>query len=82
MKMALTEGVSNPLVMLLVSLAFGGITGFMLSPSILDTMSTGSFITFLVASGMLIKPIRQVTEINSDIQKGIAAAESIFDSRR
>ncbi len=79
MKMALTEGVSNPLVMLLVSLAFGGITGFMLSPSILDTMSTGSFITFLVASGMLIKPIRQVTEINSDIQKGIAAAESIFD---
>jgi subfamily B ATP-binding cassette protein MsbA len=78
MKMALTEGVSNPLVMLLVSLAFGAITGFMLSPSILDTMSTGSFITFLVASGMLIKPIRQITEINSDIQKGIAAAESIF----
>jgi subfamily B ATP-binding cassette protein MsbA len=79
MKMALTEGVSNPLVMLLVSLAFGAITGFMLSPSILDTMSTGSFITFLVASGMLIKPIRQITEINSDIQKGIAAAESIFE---
>ena len=79
MKMALTEGVSNPLVMLLVSLAFAGVTGLMLSPSILDTMSTGSFITFLVASGMLIKPIRQVTEINSDIQKGIAAAESIFD---
>jgi subfamily B ATP-binding cassette protein MsbA len=79
MKMALTEGVSNPLVMLLVSLAFAGITGLMLSPSILETMSTGSFITFLVASGMLIKPIRQVTEINSDIQKGIAAAESIFE---
>ena len=79
MKMSLTEGVSNPLVMLLVSLAFGGITGFMLSPAILDTMTTGSFITFLVASGMLIKPIRQVTEINSDIQKGIAAAESIFE---
>ena len=79
MKMALTEGISNPLVMLLVSLAFAGITGFMLSPAILETMSTGSFITFLVASGMLIKPIRQVTEINSDIQKGIAAAESIFE---
>ena len=79
MKMSLTEGVSSPLVMLLVSSAFGGITGFMLSPSILETMSTGSFITFLVASGMLIKPIRQIAEINSDIQKGIAAAESIFE---
>jgi len=62
-----------------VSLAFAGITSFMLSPAILETMSTGSFITFLVASGMLIKPIRQITEINSDIQKGIAAAQSIFE---
>ena len=79
MKMAFTGGVSNPLVMLIVSLAFAGITAFMLSPNILSTMSTGSFITFLVASGMLIKPIRQLTEINSHIQRGIAAAQSIFE---
>ena len=79
MKMSLTEGISNPLVMLIVSLAFGAITGFMLNPAILNTMTTGSFITFLVASGMLIKPIRQLTEVNSDVQKGIAAAESIFE---
>ena len=79
MKMSLTEGISNPMVMLIVSLAFGAITGFMLNPAILETMTTGSFITFLVASGMLIKPIRQLTEVNSDVQKGIAAAESIFE---
>ncbi|MGX4675448.1 lipid A export permease/ATP-binding protein MsbA [SAR92 clade bacterium H246] len=79
MKMALTEGLSNPLVMLIVSLTFGAITGFMLNPVILETMTTGSFITFLVASGILIKPIRQLTEVNSAIQKGIAAAESIFE---
>jgi subfamily B ATP-binding cassette protein MsbA len=79
MKMSLTEGISNPMVMLIVSLAFGAITGFMLNPAILDTMTTGSFITFLVASGMLIKPIRQLTEVNSDVQNGIAAAESIFE---
>jgi subfamily B ATP-binding cassette protein MsbA len=79
MKMALTEGLSNPLVMLIVSMAFAAITAFMLSPSILGSMSTGSFIAFLVASGMLIKPIRQLTEINSAIQRGIAASQSIFD---
>ena len=50
----------------------------MLNPFILNTMTTGSFITFIVASGVLIKPIRQLTEVNSDIQKGIAASESIF----
>ena len=79
MKMALTEGLSNPLVMLIVSLAFAAITAFMLSPSILSSMTTGNFIAFLVASGMLIKPIRQLTEINSSIQKGIAASQSIFE---
>lgn len=79
MKMALTEGLSNPLVMLLVSLAFAAITSFMLNPALLLAMTTGDFIKFLVASGMLIKPIRQLTEINSAIQRGIAAAETIFE---
>ena len=50
----------------------------MLNPFILDTMSTGSFVAFIMASGVLIKPIRQLTEVNSDIQKGIAASESIL----
>ena len=79
MKMAFTEGLSNPLVMLIVSIAFAAVTAFMLSPSILSSMTAGSFITFLVASGMLVKPIRQLTEINSAIQRGIAAAQSIFE---
>ena len=46
MKMAFTEGLSNPLVMLIVSIAFAAITAFMLSPSILSSMTAGSFITF------------------------------------
>ena len=79
MKMAFTGALSNPLIILIVSFAFAGVTGFMLNPIILNTMTTGSFIAFIVASGVLIKPIRQLTEVNSDIQRGIAAAESIFD---
>lgn len=79
MKMAFTEGVSNPLVMVIVSMAFAAITAVMLSPGILASMTTGSFITFLVASGMLVKPIRQLTEVNSAIQRGIAASQSIFE---
>jgi len=78
MKMAFTGALSNPLIILIVSFAFAGITGFMLNPVILNTMTTGSFITFIVASGVLIKPIRQLAEVNSDIQRGIAASESIF----
>lgn len=79
MKMVLAEGISNPLVMIIVSVAFAAITAVMLNPEVLGKMTTGSFITFLVASGMLVKPIRQLTEINSAIQKGIAASQSIFE---
>ena len=78
MKMAFTSALSNPLIIFIVSIAFAGVTGFMLNPYILNTLTAGSFIAFIVASGVLIKPIRQLTEINSDIQRGIAAAESIF----
>ncbi|MDG0970027.1 MAG: lipid A export permease/ATP-binding protein MsbA [Porticoccaceae bacterium] len=79
MKMAFAGALSNPLIILIVSFAFAGVTGFMLNPIILETMTTGGFITFIVASGVLIKPIRQLTEVNSDIQRGIAASESIFE---
>ena len=79
MKMAFTGALSNPLIILIVSFDFAGVTGFMLNPIILNTMTTGSFIAFIVASGVLIKPIRQLTEVNSDIQRGIASAESIFE---
>ncbi len=58
MKMALAEGVSNPVVMLLVSSAFGVIIAVMLHPSMLREMTAGNFFSFLIASGMLIKPIR------------------------
>ena len=79
MKMAFAGALSNPLIILIVSFAFAGVTGFMLNPIILETMTTGGFITFIVAAGVLIKPIRQLTEVNSDIQRGIAASESIFE---
>jgi len=79
MKMALAEGVSNPTVMLLVSTAFGAIIAIMLHPSMLREMTAGNFFSFLIASGMLIKPIRALTEVNSVVQRGIAAADSIFD---
>ena len=78
MKMAFTNALCNPMIIFIVSLAFAGVIGFMLNPIVLETMTTGTFLVFLVGSGVLIKPIRQLTEINSDIQKGIAAAESIF----
>ena len=41
--------------------------------------TTGDLVSYLTAAGLLPKPIRQLSEVNSTIQKGIAAAENIFE---
>ena len=40
--------------------------------------SAGDLVAYLTAAGMLPKPIRQISEVSATIQKGLAAAESIF----
>ena len=41
--------------------------------------SPGGFISFITAMLLLIAPLKQLTTINSTLQKGLAAAESVFD---
>lgn len=41
--------------------------------------SAGALIAYVSAAAMLPKPLRQLSELNSMIQKGVAAAESVFD---
>lgn len=41
--------------------------------------TAGDLVAYVTAAGLLAKPVRQLTEINSNIQKGIAAAASIFE---
>ena len=40
--------------------------------------SAGDLVAYITAAGLLPKPIRQLSEISSTIQKGLAGAESIF----
>jgi subfamily B ATP-binding cassette protein MsbA len=40
--------------------------------------SAGDLVAYITAAGMLPKPIRQLSEVSSTIQKGLAGAESIF----
>ena len=78
MKLALAESISTPLVQMIVAVAMASLIHLALHPSIIDTMSAGQFIAFITASGMLTKPLRSMTEVNSILQQGIAASQSIF----
>lgn len=41
--------------------------------------SAGDLVAYITMAGLLPKPIRQLSEVSSTIQKGLAAADSIFD---
>ncbi|MEX1197086.1 MAG: lipid A export permease/ATP-binding protein MsbA [Pseudohongiellaceae bacterium] len=78
MKMVLTEATATPLIQLLVSVAMAALIWFAMSPDILANTSAGELVTFLTLAGLLAKPLRQLSGVNAVIQRGIAAADSIF----
>lgn len=77
-KMDLTRTISSPLVQMLVSVALAFLVWLALNPVTGGSMSSGDFIAFLLAVSMLVKPIKDLTEVNSELQKGIGSAEVLF----
>tara|TARA_R110000796_G_scaffold63377_9_gene146669 strand:+ start:21536 stop:23323 length:1788 start_codon:yes stop_codon:yes gene_type:complete len=41
--------------------------------------TAGDLVSYITAAGLLPKPVRQLSEVSANIQKGIAAADSIFE---
>ena len=41
--------------------------------------TAGDLVAYITAAGLLPKPIRQLSEVSANIQKGLAAADSIFE---
>lgn len=79
LKMAATEALSTPIVQMIVSGALALLIFFALHPMMNTGMSAGEFIAFITAAGLIAKPLRSLTEVNGAIQRGIAAAQSIFE---
>jgi len=78
LKLAFTDALSTPVIQTMLALALAALVWFALNPGILADFSAGSLVAFLTAAGQLGKPIRQLSEVQSIIQRGLAAAEDIF----
>lgn len=78
MKMAFTRSASTPIIQFIVSIAMALLVWLALSPEFFANKSPGDFVAFLGAAGLMAKPIRQLTQVNSVIQRGLSAAFSIF----
>jgi subfamily B ATP-binding cassette protein MsbA len=76
-KLIMTVSLNNPLMQLIISFALAGM--MYLALIIMKSSTAGEFVGFFTAAFLLPKPIRQLSDANSEILRGIAAAESLFE---
>ena len=79
LKLVITASISTPIIQVFMAVALAIVIWIALRPEILGDTTAGEFVAYLTAAGLLSKPIRALTDINEKIQRGLAAAHSIFE---
>ncbi|MGE8541315.1 lipid A export permease/ATP-binding protein MsbA [Acinetobacter sp. ANC 3813] len=79
MKMVVVQQLNSPIVQLIMSIPLAIVMYIALRPEIMQDTSAGQFVAYITAAGMLSKPIKALTDVNEKIQRGMAAAYSVFE---
>ncbi|MDH5184103.1 MAG: lipid A export permease/ATP-binding protein MsbA [Gammaproteobacteria bacterium] len=78
MKMVATQAISVNFIQFLVAGALAAIIYVATLPAMKQDVTVGTFVSFMFAMMMLLPAARNLTNINASLQRGIAAAGSIF----
>nr|WP_229816970.1 lipid A export permease/ATP-binding protein MsbA [Thalassotalea profundi] len=77
MKMVIARSASVPIIQIIASFALAFILYIVTTPEMSD-IKPGAFIAVVTYMTMLMNPLKQLTNVNSEFQKGMAACSSIF----
>jgi len=78
MKLAITSALSVPVAQFLGAFGLAVILFIATSKSMLTDLSVGTFMSFVTAAMLLLAPMKRLTMVQSTVQQGIAAAQSVF----
>lgn len=78
MRQAIAAAAATPLTQFCASLAVAVVVYSALQQSANHTTTVGSFVSFITAMLMLLSPMKHLADVNAPLQRGLAAAESIF----
>jgi ATP-binding cassette, subfamily B, bacterial MsbA len=78
MKQAAAAAGTVPVTQFFVACAIAAIIYLAAGQAFAGTTDVGSFLEFITATGMLLQPLKRLTGINEQLQKGLAACESVF----
>lgn len=77
-KMDATKALSVSIIQILAASAMAVILWVVSMPSMIDSISSGDFVVLISSMMMLLRPLKQLANVNSDLQRGISAAQSVF----
>lgn len=78
MKLMATKAGSVPIIQIIASFALAFVFYAVNSDTLRDSISAGSFVSVITYMTMLLRPLKMLTNVNSEFQKGMAACVSIF----
>jgi subfamily B ATP-binding cassette protein MsbA len=78
MKMTSAAAANVPLVQIVVSVALALIIYLAVRQAATEETTVGGFVSFLTALLLVFAPLRRLTGVNQTLQRGLAAAESVF----
>ena len=78
MKIGVAAAGTVPVTQLVASLALAGVVYFVAAQAMNDQTTVGGFVSYIVALAMLMAPLKRLTNVNEVMQRGLAAAESVF----
>ncbi|MGA0025485.1 MAG: ABC transporter transmembrane domain-containing protein, partial [Burkholderiales bacterium] len=78
MKQVAASAASVPIVQFVAAAALATIVYLATRQSGADQITVGGFVSFITAMLMLTAPLKRITSVNEPLQRGLAAAESVF----
>jgi subfamily B ATP-binding cassette protein MsbA len=79
MKVVQTSAATVPIIQMLIACGIAAMIVLALRESAAGAMSRGDFVAFVTATALLLPPTKRLTGVNEFLQRGLAAAESVFD---
>lgn len=79
MKITILASINSPLIQLLMATGMCFVVWLSLRPEVLGNMSAGQFSSFLIAAGLLARPVKALTDVNQKLQRGLAGGASVFE---
>ena len=79
MKLNVTQILSVSSIQVIASIALAFVLYLASMPSMMEDLTAGTFVSVVFYMVMLLKPLKQLTTVNNQFQKGMAACSSIFE---